>query len=449
MGPGTDQQEETSAAPPAVPPPPPRAIGRTAHWRLIHRRRRLIRRGSIVALLAVVGPGLLAGLSDDDPAGITTYSKLGADYGYELLWVLALSTAALVVFHELAVRMGIVTGKGLLALIRERYGRRGATLALSALLIANLGTLCAEFAGVAAAMDLLGGVSRYLSVPLAAIGVSALVLRGSFRRVEHVLLALTAIFVAYILSGFLAHPDWGATAHGLVVPSIPLNRDAVLIAVATLGTTLAPWGLTFIQSYAVDKRLEPKDLGYERVDVVTGALLTGVIGVFVVVASAATLHVSGIEINDASDAARALEPLAGHLAATLFGLGFLGAALLAAAVVPLSTAYSTAEAMEAPCDVNDTFAEAPLFYWTFIGIVALAALIVLIPGAPLVPILVLSQALNAVLLLVLLPFMRKLAADPDVMGEHASGRGGRLLTGATLVLVIGSVAALAWLTATG
>jgi Mn2+/Fe2+ NRAMP family transporter len=389
---------------------------------------------------------MLAGLSDDDPAGITTYSILGADYGYELLWVLALSTAALIVFHELAARMGIVTGKGLLALIRERYGKRGATLALGALLIANVGTLCAEFAGVAAGVELLAGASRYLSVPLAALGVSALVLRGSFRRVEHVLLALTGIFVAYILSGFLAHPNWGATAKGLVVPSIPLNRDAVLIAVATLGTTLAPWGLTFIQSYAVDKRLVVKDLGYERVDVIVGALLTGIIGVFVVIASAATLHVSGISIDDASDAARALEPLAGHLASTLFGFGFLGASLLAAAVVPLSTAYSTSEAVGAQGDINDSFAEAPLFYGTFIAIVVVASAIVLIPGAPLIPILFLSQALNAVLLLVLLPFMRSLAADPQLMGAHAAGRVGRALTGAALALVAVSVAGLAVLT---
>jgi Mn2+/Fe2+ NRAMP family transporter len=229
---------------------------------------------------------------------------------------------------------------------------------------------------------------------------------------------------------------------------MPLNRDAVLVAVATLGTTLAPWGLTFIQSYAVDKRLEVKDLGYERVDVVVGALLTGIIGVFVVVASAATLHVSGISINDASDAARALEPLAGQLAATLFGLGFLGASLLAAAIVPLSTAYSTAEALEAPCDINDSFKDAPIFYATFIAMVAAAAAIVLIPGAPLIPILFLSQALNAILLLVLLPFMRRLARDEKVMGEHASGRGGRILTGAALALVAAAVTGLAVLTAT-
>lgn len=284
----------------------------------------------LLAFVAVVGPGVLAGLSDDDPAGITTYSILGAKYGYQLLWVLALSTAALVIFHELSARMGIVTKKGLLALVRDRYGSRGASLALSALVVANFGTLCAEFAGVAAGMQLLAGVGRGISVPIAAIGVSALVLRGSFHRVEHVLLALSAVFVAYILSGFLAHPDWGAAAKGLVVPSMPATRDAALVAVATLGTTLAPWGLAFIQSYAVDKRLSVSDLRYERIDVIAGAVMTGVIGLFIVVACAATLHVNGIDINDARDAAQALEPLAGGIAATLFGLGFVGAALLAA-----------------------------------------------------------------------------------------------------------------------
>jgi Mn2+/Fe2+ NRAMP family transporter len=420
--------------------PPP---GRHLHWQLVRRRPHLLRRGSIVALLAVVGPGVLAGLSDDDPAGITTYSILGAKYGYRLLWVLALSTLALIVFHELGARMGIVTGKGLLALVRERLGPRRATVALGALVVANLGTLSAEFAGVAAGFDLLGSVSRYASVPFAALGVSLLVLRGSFHRVEHVLLALTGVFIAYILSGFLAHPDWTATARGLVVPGMPLTREAVLVAVATLGTTLAPWGLAFIQSYAVDKRLKVEDLPNERIDVIVGAVLTGVIGLFIVIACAATLHVRGISINDAGDAARALEPLAGHLAATLFGFGFVGAALLAAAIVPLSTAYSVSEAFAAPADVNDSLKEAPLFYASFVSVVAIAAALVLIPGAPLVPILFLSQALNAVLLLVLLPLMRHLARDPAVMGPHAIGRFGQLLTGLALALVAVSVSALA------
>ncbi len=394
----------------------------------------------------MVGPGLLAGLSDDDPAGITTYSILGAKYGYELLWVLTLSTAALIVFHELGVRLGIVTGKGLLTLVREQFGRRAAALVLSALLIANTGTLCAEFAGVAAAMELLGGVSRYVSVPLAAAAISTLVLREGFRHVEHVLLALGSVFVAYVIAGVLAHPDWGAAARGTVVPELPGTRDALLVSVATLGTTLAPWGLAFIQSYAVDKRLGVEDLRYERIDVIVGAVLTGVIGLFVVVACAATLHVGGVEIKDARDAASALEPLAGAGAAALFGLGFLGASLLAAAIVPLSTAYSVSETLGRRADLDDSFAEARTFYISFAVVVAVAVLTVLIPGAPLVQILFLSQALNAVLLLVVLPFMRRLGRDRELMGEHVLGRWDGLATAVALAAIAASVLALAVLT---
>lgn len=419
-----------------------RTPGRHTHWRLARRRHLLLRAGAATALLAVVGPGLLAGLSDDDPAGIATYSILGARYGYELIWVLALSTAALIVFHELGVRLGIVTGKGLLALVRERYGPHAARGVLAALVLANLGTLCAEFAGVVAGAELLFGTSRYLSVPLAAIGVSVLVLRESFQRVEHFLLALSSVFVAYVISGFLAHPDWGAAAKGAVVPDLPLTRDALLVAVATVGTTLAPWGLAFIQSYAVDKRLRVEDLKFERIDVVTGAVLTGVIGLFVIVACAATLHVRGIDVNDARDAAAALEPLAGDAAATLFGLGFLGAALLATAIVPLSTAYSVSETFGRRADLDDSFAAARVFYLSFAAVVVLAAAIVLIPGAPLIQILFLSQALNAVLLLVLLPFVRRLGSDRELMGEHALGRWGRLATGVALALIVVSVLAL-------
>jgi Mn2+/Fe2+ NRAMP family transporter len=400
----------------------------------------------VVALLAVLGPGLLAGLSDDDPAGITTYSILGADYGYRLLWVLTLSTAALIVFHNLAVRTGVITGKGLMRLVRERYGRRPTQVALTALVVANVGTIAAEFAGVAAGMQVLTGTSKYISVPLAAVAVSVLVLKGSFRRVEHVLLALSAIFVAYVISGVLAHPDWGATAKGLVVPSMALSRHGVLVTVATIGTTLAPWGLAFIQSYAVDKRLTIKDLRYERVDVISGAVLTGVIGAFIVIACAATLHAHGQHIHDARDAAVALHPLAGSAATTLFGLGLVGAALLAAAIVPLSTAYSVAESFDRPRDLNDSFREAPVFYGAYGACALVAVTLVLIPGAPLIPILFLSQALNAVLLLAILPFLRALARDPQVMGEYRIGRGTSAATAVVIALVAVSVAALAVLT---
>jgi Mn2+/Fe2+ NRAMP family transporter len=420
-------------------PAQPHLAVRHPHRALARRRGHRVR---WLALLAVVGPGLLAGLSDDDPAGITTYSILGADYGYELLWVLAVSTAALVVYHELAARTGVVTGKGLMRLVRERRGPRATGIVLTALVVANVGTICAELAGVAAGMEVLTGTSRYVSVPLAAVAVALLVLRGSFRGVEHVLLALSAIFVAYVISGVLAHPDWGAAARGLVVPQLPGTRHGLLVVVATLGTTLAPWGLAFMQSYAVDKRLSVRDLGFERVDVITGAVLTGVIGFFIVVSCAATLHAQGVKIEDASDAARALEPLAGSAAQTLFGLGLVGAALLAAAVVPLSTAYSVAEAAERPADLNDGFRDAPVFYGAYLGSMAIAATIVLIPGAPLIPILFLSQALNAILLLAILPFLRSLAADRELMGAHALGRWDRLATALVLALVALSVAAL-------
>lgn len=423
--------------------------GRHLPHALVRRRKALLKTGGLAALLAVVGPGILAGLSDDDPAGITTYSVLGAKYGYSMIWVLTVSTAALIVFHLLAARVGVVTQKGLVGLLRESYGRRAVRIVASALLVANFGTLCAEFAGVAAGLDLVAGVSKFVSVPVAAIFIGLLVLRGSFKYVEHVLLGLSTVFVAYVAAGILAHPDWGEAISGAVVPSMPLTGEAILIAVATIGTTLAPWGLTFIQSYAVNKGLKPEDLHYEKIDVVTGALMTGVIGFFVVVACAATLHVSGVAIDTARDAAEALKPVAGQGAALLFGLGMLGAALLAAAIVPLATAYSIAEATGRPADINDRFAEAREFYIVFGGMIVASAAVVLIPGAPIIGILVLSQALNAVLLLPILPFMRRVAISSRVMGEHAIGRGTRIASALAMAMIFIAVAGLGVLTVTG
>jgi Mn2+/Fe2+ NRAMP family transporter len=328
-----------------------------------------------------------------------------------------------------------VTGRGLTGLIRAEYGTRTAVTAAAVLVAANIGTTAAEFAGIAASLDL-AGVTRYISVPLAAVLVTTLVVKGSFRRVEHVLLALAAVFIAYIVSGFLAHPDWNAAARGLVVPSLPLQRHALLVATATLGTTLAPWGLAFIQSYAVDKRLGPKDLRYERFDVFGGALLTGVIGFFVVIACAATLHRQGQSIHDARDAAVALRPLAGSFASTLFAIGLLGAALLAAAVLPLSTAYSVSEAAGREGRVEGRPRDEPVFYGTYFAVTAVGAGIVLIPGAPLVPILFLTQAANAILLLPLLILMIVLARNRSLMGEYAAGR----RQTAVVVALIGVVA---------
>lgn len=401
-----------------------------------------------LTLLAVLGPGLLAGLSDDDPAGITTYSILGADHGYVLLWVLVLSTLALILFHEVGARMGVVTGQGLIGLIRHRHGVRVGAVALAALVVANIGTACAEFAGVAAALQI-AHVSRYVSVPVAGAVITVLVLRSSFHRVEHLLLALSAVLLAYIASGVLAHPDWSSAARGMIVPTLPLNRQALVAATATVGTTLAPWGLSFIQSYCVDKRLHPDDLRYERIDVVMGALLTGVIGVFVVVACAATLHAHGTSIGDARDAAVALRPLAGGLAATLYAAGLLGAALLAAAVLPLSTAYSVSEYLGHEAELDDPLGEAPWLYGTYAVVMVAAMAIVLLPGAPLIPILYVSQAVNAALLIPLLVLVTAVSRDHDLMGDHATGRAGTAaMVGVTLLVTL-CVAALAVLSVGG
>ena len=418
--------------PPAHGVPP---VGRAAAHRLHRIRRHRRRRAGALGLFAVLGPGLLAGLSDDDPAGITTYSILGAEQGYLLLWVLLLSTVALIVFHELAARTGVATGKGLVLLVRERYGRRAALLAVGSLIVANVGTLCAELAGVAIGAELLTGASRSVSVTVAVLLVSGLVLGSTFHRVEHVLLGLCLVFVAYVAAGVLAHPDWGAAARGLVEPRMPATREAVLISVATVGTTLAPWGLAFMQSYAVDKRLTVADLRLERVDVITGALLTGIIGFFVVIACAATLHPTGISIEDGGDAARALEPLAGSSASALFGLGILGAGLLAAAIVPLSTSYSVCEAVGHPAGLDQRPSQAPLFYGSYLGAMGIAAGIVLVPAVPLVPVLYLTQVLNAVLLLAILPFMVRLGRDPAVLGAERLGRGRVAVCVALIALV--------------
>lgn len=402
-------------------------------------------RRRLAVLAGVVGPGVLAGLSDDDPAGITTYSVLGADHGYRLLWVLLLSTIALVLFHDLGARMGIVTGQGLTGLVREAYGVRRAGVAVAALVVANMGTTCAEFAGIAAGFELFG-VSRYASVPLAALGVSLLVLRGNFHRVERALMALSAVFVTYVLSGVIAKPDWGAALHGTLAPTLPRTRDAVALTTATIGTTLAPWGLSFIQSYAADKRLGADELRYERIDVIVGSCLTGIVGFFVVIACAATLNPVGISINDAADAARALEPLAGSLAGKLFGVGLIGAALLAASILPLSTAYSVSEFVGREAALDDHPREAPLFYGTYAAVITISAALILVPGAPLVTILVLTQILNAVLLLPLLGFMYGIARNPALMGDHVASRASAAGYLVAIAFIAICVAALAILT---
>ena len=401
------------------------------------------------AFLAVMGPGVIAGLSDDDPAGITTYSQLGSQFGYQLLWTLVISTIALILFQDLGARIGVVTRQGLVGLVRQKYGARSGLLSASALVLANIGTMTAEFAGIAAAGNLFG-ISKYLTVPFTALLVSFLVLRGTFAKVEKVFFILSAVFLAYVIAGFMANPDWGKAFHGMFVPSMPFTHDAIFIATATLGTTLAPWGLAFIQSYAVDKRLTKEDLKLLRADVWTGSLLTGIIGFFVVVTCAATIYVNGATtISDAAQAAVALKPLAGTLAKELFAIGLIGAALLAASILPLSTAYAVTDLTGRPAALDDKLNEAPLFYSTFAVITVVSALLVMIPGAPLIRILLLTQILNAILLLPLLFYMFGISRDQRLMGEYRASDRMLFVYGLIISLIFICVSTLIWLTITG
>jgi Mn2+/Fe2+ NRAMP family transporter len=400
-------------------------------------------RGWLAALLVVLGPGMLAGLSDDDPAGVTTYSVLGADYDYTLLWVIPLSTMLLVAFHLLAIRLAMDTGEGFVAVLRTRYGKHMAWAAGALFVVANFGTICAEFAGIGAVAEL-AGLAKAPAIAVAAVVIVALIVGASFHRVERVLLALSALLASYVLAGVLAGPDWQAVGRGLAVPAVPHERNAVIVVAAALGTTLAPWGLAFIQSYAVDKQIRRSDYRAERFEVVLGSLLTGIIGVFIAVACAATLGRHGLHVNDAADAARALRPLAGDHAAQLFGIGLLGAGLLAAAIVPLATAYSLSEAFGLPGEIEDRLRDDRFFYGSFTALVAAAALLAALPGVSLVPVVLGSQLVNAVLLAPHLVLLVRLNRDPAVVGaDRVLSRGLMLGASACIVLVLGSVVSLA------
>jgi Mn2+/Fe2+ NRAMP family transporter len=399
--------------------------------------------GAFAAFLAVLGPGLLAGLSDDDPAGITTYSVLGADHGYRLLWIIPASTILLVQFHLMAMRIGAASGKGFVGAIRVRWGHRWGYFAVVGLVLANFGTICAEYAGIAAACSLVG-IPSWISVPISAVLISLVVVLGSFHRVERVLLVVSATLALYIVDGIMAKPDWSVVWHNALVPNMPQDTADWIAVAATLGTTLAPWGLAFIQSYAVDKKITLANLRFERVDVVIGSLLTGVIGLAIAVACAATLHRAGVHIDDAGDAAIALRPLAGSFATVLFGAGLLGASLLAAAIVPLATAYSIAEGAGSPASLDLDTRHFRLFYVAFVVLTAVAASVVSLPGLPLIPLIYSSQVVNAVMLPLHVVALQLLARDPAIMGDARSGRASLIAGWASILLILACVGALAW-----
>ena len=399
--------------------------------------------GALAAFFAVLGPGLLAGLSDDDPAGITTYSMLGADHGYQLLWIIPASTILLVQFHLIAVRIGAATGKGFVGAIRDYWGRGWGYCAVIGLLFANFGTICAEYAGISTAGSLVG-IPSWISAPISGILICLMVVLGSFHKIERVLLVVSSTLALYIVDGILAKPDWEQVWHYSIVPHMPTNQLGWIAIAAALGTTLAPWGLAFIQSYAVDKKITVANLKWERVDVVIGSVLTGVIGLAIAVACAATLNRAGIHIEDARDAAEALRPLAGSFATILFGAGLLGASLLAAAIVPLATSYSIAEGVGAPASLDLDSHHFQLFYAAFIGLTVTAVSVVSLPGLPLIPLIYLSQVVNAVMLPLHVIALVLLANDPAIMGDARTGKWSVIFGWISIVLILACIGALVW-----
>jgi NRAMP (natural resistance-associated macrophage protein)-like metal ion transporter len=408
-------------------------------------RQRKVRRvwiRQLLLILSVIGPGLITSNVDNDATGITGYSLAGAQYGYDLLWAVILVTISLAVVQEMVARMGVVTGKGLADLIRERFGVRITFWSMLLLLIANASTTVAEFAGVAGAMDIFG-VSPFIAVPAAAIIVWFLVTRGSYKYVERILLVLCVIYVTYVASGFLVHPDWGQVFHQVISPTLPHGPGEptgyLLTLVAVIGTTIAPWMQFYQQSAIADKRIAVKHLNYERLDTYFGSFLTDFVAFFIVVATGATLFVHHIAITQAKDAALALAPLVGgngQIAEILFGIGLLNASLMAASVLPLSTAYSISEAFGWERGVSRTFKEAPQFLslYTFLIVVG-AGITLLVPANSLVFVLNLPNIVGGMLLPLVLVLMLILCNDRRLMGRYVNGRFFNIVAWATTIIM--------------
>src|SRR5574337_90414 len=354
-----------------------RARGRAAR----QRGRRLRRRAAL--FLAVVGPGLITSNVDNDAGGISTYSLAGAQYGYTLLWSLIPMTIALYVTEEMCARMGVVTGKGLSDLIREEFGFRPTFFVMVSGFLVDLGNVVAEFAGVAAAMQIFG-VSKYIAVPIAAILVWVLVLRGTYRQVEKIFLILCSFYLAYLFSALFAKPDWLFAAKSVVIPSFHFEAGYLLVLTALIGTTIAPWQFFYLQAGFVEKRVGPRQYPQARADVLAGSVSCMIIVFFIIVCTAATLYASGHRhITDAADAAKALEPLAGKWASLLFAFGLLNASLFAASILPLSTAHVICEGLGFEAGIDHKFKDAPIFYWLYTVLIAVGAGLVMTPGAPL------------------------------------------------------------------
>lgn len=402
-----------------------RSAVRATGQRLLRRggrrvRETVSRRRRLLGYLAILGPGMIAASAGNDAGGIATFAAVGAEQGYRLLWILIPITISLGLVQEMCARMGAVTGKGLADLIRERFGVRWTAFVMLALLIANAGVTVSEFVGIAAATELFG-VPRFVSVPLTAALIWWLVVKSSYQRVERVFLLMSLVFLGYIVSAFLAKPDWGAVAVGLVKPSFKLDYAYLFTLVAIVGTTISPYMQVYVQSSVVEKGVTPEDYRRTKMDVWIGTILAILVVFFIVVSTAATLNKHGLHIESAADAARALEPFAGPYAEKLFAIGLFGASMLAAGVLPLATAYSISEALGFEKGVSRSFREAPIFIGVFTFLIAVGAAIAVIPGLPLIRVLLVTQVINGLLLPIILFAILKLVNDRDLMGAYVNG----------------------------
>ncbi|MGP8050072.1 MAG: Nramp family divalent metal transporter [Desulfobaccales bacterium] len=369
--------------------------------------------------LVILGPGIITANVDNDAGGITTYSVAGATLGNKLLWTMIPMTLALIVVQEMCARMGAVTGKGLADLIRERTGVKWTAFIMLTLLLADLGNTVCEFAGVAASMELFG-VTKYIAVPLGALGIWVLVIRKSYKFVEKVFLAACVLYLTYLASGYMAHPSWAEVGRELVIPNFSFDSNYLTILVGVIGTTIAPWMQFYIQSAVVEKGITVKDYRYCKWDVISGCFMTNIVALFIIVACAATIHVHGIKIETAKEAALALGPLAGKWAQWLFALGLLNASLFSASILPLATSYYVCEAFGFEAGVNRSWKEAPVFYWLYTLLIAIGAAVILIPNMPLILVMFWSQVVNGVLLPFVLIFMLILINNRDLMGVYVN-----------------------------
>ncbi len=390
----------------------------------------------IALFLSVMGPGIITANIDNDASGITTYSVAGARFGYGLLWTLIPTTIALVVIQEMIARMGIITGKGLSDLIREKYGIKTAFYMMLGLLIANFGNTVANLAGWAASMEILG-FNKYIMVPAGAIVIWMLVTRGSYWFVEKILLFACLLYFGYVISGFMAKPDWAPVLRSAVLPQMQWKSEYVMLSIAIIGTTITPWMQFYLQSSIAEKGIKKEHYKMSRIDVVVGCFITNIISFFIIVTCGALLFPHGIRVNEASEAAIALRPLAGDYAYLIFALCLANASLLGAIIVPLATAYYICEAMGWEAGVNKTFHEAPQFMWIYTLTIALASVVILIPKAPLVFLMVLSAFLNGLLLPFVLIYALLLVNDTRLMGDYTNPRSYNYISWGTVLAIVG------------